>query len=91
MTNNFNLRKIPPTTMALLKKKAIEQKTSVNSLLLKLVEQGLGIIHLTKKPVFHDLDYLAGTWNDKEAQAFETNIKSFEKIDKELWHETGST
>ena len=82
---NFNLRNVAPDVMSLLKKKAIKEKLSVNSLLLQIIEQGIGIDRKTKKTVFHDLDHLAGTWSQKEKKTFDDNIKSFENIDKELW------
>jgi hypothetical protein len=84
-TSNFNLRKITPDVMVLLKKEATKQKISVNSLILQIIEQGIGVKHLAKKVVFHDLDHLAGTWSDKDKKDFDDNIKSFENIDKELW------
>jgi len=71
--------------MLLLKKEATKKKISINSLVLQIIEQNLGIAHQTKKAVFHDLDYLAGTWSNKDKKAFDDNVKSFEKIDKELW------
>jgi hypothetical protein len=83
--SNFNLRNVTPDVMSLLKKKATKQKISINSLILQLIEQGLGITHQTKKQIFHDLDYLFGTWSKKDKKAFDDNIKSFEQIDKELW------
>lgn len=83
--SNFNLRNVAPDVMSLLKREAIKQKISINSLILQIIEQGLGIAHSTKKTVFHDLDDLAGTWNDKDKKEFDNNIKSFENIDKELW------
>lgn len=85
MPMNFNLRNIAPDVMSLLKKEAVKQKISVNSLILLIIERSLGIAHPVKKNVFHDLDYLAGTWNDEDKKIFDENIKSFEKIDKELW------
>jgi hypothetical protein len=84
-TSNFNLRNIAPDVMSLLKKEALKQKTSVNSLILKLIGRGLGIAYPTKKALFHDLDYLAGTWSNKDKELFDENVKSFEKIDEELW------
>ena len=84
-TSNFNLRNVAPNVMSLLKKEAKKQKISINSLILLIVERGLGIAHQTKKNVFHDLDYLAGTWSDKDKKTFEASTKSFEKIDKEFW------
>lgn len=85
LSSNFNLRNISNGVMASLKKKADEQKISVNSLILQIIENDLGFSHTKKKAVFHDLDYLAGTWSDKDLKMFEENTKSFEKIDKELW------
>ena len=84
-TSNFNLRNIAPDVMSLLKKEATKQKISINSLILLIVERGLGIARQTKKNVFHDLDYLAGTWSDKDKKTFDDSTKSFEKIDKEFW------
>lgn len=84
-TSNFNLRNIASDVMFLLRKEAIQQKISINSLILQIIEQGLGVTHPTKKTVFHDLDHLAGTWSHKDKKEFDDNIKSFEKIDKELW------
>lgn len=84
-TSNFNLRNVNPSVMSLLKKEATKQKISINSLILQIIEQSLGIAHSPKKVVFHDLDYLAGTWSQKDQKEFSENIKSFENIDKELW------
>jgi len=83
--SNFNLRNVAPDVMSLLKREATKQKISINSLILQIIEQNLGIAHPTKKAVFHDLDHLAGTWSNKDKKAFDDNIKSFENIDKELW------
>lgn len=84
-TSNFNLRNVTPDVMSSLRREAAKQKISINSLILLIIERGLGITHQTKKTVFHDLDYLAGTWSDKDKKAFDDNTKCFEKIDKELW------
>ncbi|MBA3722487.1 MAG: antitoxin [Parachlamydiaceae bacterium] len=83
--SNFNLRNVAPDVMLLLKKEAAKQKISINSLILKILEHGLGISHSTKKIVFHDLDHLAGTWTSKDKKEFDDHIKSFENIDRDLW------
>lgn len=80
---NFNLRGIPSDVMVHLKREAKRLKTSVNVLILKILERGLGFS--TEKVTYHDLDHLAGTWSSAEAKAFKENTKDFEKIDKELW------
>lgn len=81
--SNFNLRGIPSEIMALLKKEAKRLHTSVNTLVLKMIEQGLGLTHA--KPLHHDLDHLAGSWSKAEEAMFKENIQPFEQIDKELW------
>ena len=80
---NFNLRGIPSEVMILLKREAKRLRTSVNVLILKMIERGLGFS--CEKHSYHDLDYLAGSWSSTEKNTFEENTKYFEKIDKELW------
>jgi hypothetical protein len=82
---NFNLRGLDAEVMSTLKKEAKKQQTSVNVLILKLIEQGIGFSREIKRLVYHDLDKLAGTWSAKEAKEFEKNTQYFEKIDEDLW------
>ena len=81
--SNFNLRGIPSEVMVLLKREAKRLQTSVNILILKMIERGLGFT--CEKPVYHDLDHLAGSWSSAEEKTFEENTQYFEQIDKELW------
>ncbi len=81
--SNFNLRGIPSEVMTLLKKEAKRLHISVNTLVLKIIESGLGLTY--EKPIHHDLDHLAGSWSAKEAEEFTENTLFFEQIDKELW------
>ncbi len=84
-TLNFNLRGVAPEVMSQLKAAAKKQKTSVNLLIIKILENNLGYSPTLKKPIYHDLDKLAGTWSAKDMQNFEKHTKEFEKIDKDLW------
>jgi hypothetical protein len=83
--SNFNLRGIPPQVMTLLKREAKSLKVSVNVLILKLIEQGIGFSGKPKKVLYHDLDFLIGTSSSKENKDFEKQVKIFEEIDEELW------
>jgi hypothetical protein len=38
-----------------------------------------------QKLPYHDLDYLAGTWNQKDETEFIDNTRQFTKIDQNLW------
>ena len=64
---------------------ALKQNTSVNFLILKLIETGIGYHHTVKRPAHHDLDKLASTWSAKDEREFAKNMKDFEKIDEDLW------
>ena len=35
--------------------------------------------------VYHDLDYLAGTWTEEDDKEFLQATEDFNKIDEELW------
>jgi hypothetical protein len=84
-SSNFNLRGIAPQVMALLRQAAKEKQISINHLMLKLIEQGIGFTPKGKRTLHHDLDSLAGTWSAKENESFEKNTQFFERIDDELW------
>lgn len=81
--SNFNLRGIPAEIMIHLKQEAKRLDTSVNSLVLKIVERGLGFT--AERMIYRDLDHLAGSWSAADEKAFTKNTQFFEKIDKELW------
>lgn len=83
--SSFNLRGIPVEVMDLLKKEAKDHHISINLLILRFIEQGVGFSRKTKRTIYHDLDSLAGTWSDKDCKVFQENVKCFEKIDEELW------
>ena len=81
--SNFHLRDIPAEVMHQLKQEAKRLRTSVNSLVLKMIERGLGFS--SEKPIYHDLDYLANSWSAAEERVFLENTQFFEKIDEDLW------
>lgn len=83
--SSFNLRGVPSQVMATLKQEAKKCNMSVNSLILKLIEQGIGIRGKPKKVKHHDLDFMIGSWSSEEAKEFDESMMIFEKIDDELW------
>ena len=84
-TANFNLRGLDANVMNRLKQEADKQSISVNILIIKFIEQGIGYSHTVPRPAFHDLDHLAGTWSEQDAKTFKANTSHFEKVDKDLW------
>jgi plasmid stability protein len=68
-----------------LKEKAKKDGDSVNSIVLKIVRESLGLKKKGRMAVHNDLDYLAGTWDEKEYKEFQKRIADFEVIDENLW------
>lgn len=85
LPTNFNLRGILPEVMLLLQREAKRLNISVNTLILNVLEKGIGFSCQIKRPVYHDLDHLAGSWSEKDTKTFLKNTEYFEQIDKEFW------
>lgn len=84
--SNLSLRGIDPATFADLKVRASNDGGSVNALVLRLIDQGLG--RKPGKPVrqrHSDLDALAGSWSQEEAADFEQATAAFAEVDTGLW------
>lgn len=82
----LTVRGLSAKARAELKRQAAREHTSVNALLLRLIEGRTGGEQRAAKPTVHsDLDHLAGTWSAQEARAFKTATAPFEAIDPTLW------
>ena len=83
---NLSIRGLDAKAMAALKARAVREDASVNSLVLQIIEQGLGHSRIKAVPVRHDdLTSLAGSWGAQEASAFERNTAPLGKVDPKLW------
>ena len=83
---NLSIRGLDAKALAELKTRAAKEEASVNTLVLRLIAQGLG--HARTKPVrrrHDDLDALAGTWRKADAAAFERATAPFGEVDAALW------
>lgn len=81
----MTIRGLDDLTIKALKEKAKEEGTSVNATLVKLLKEDLGLNKKKRMVVYNDLDYLAGTWSDKEYKEFQKIMKDFETIDVNMW------
>ena len=80
------LRGLDKTVLASLKKQAALEKISVNALLVRIIEHSLGSRRASPlRRRFDDLDELAGTWSQEDAQAFSRATAAFEEVDEALW------
>ena len=55
----------------ILKDKAKREGTSVNSLLLRIVKEGLGMAKRKRNVIHSDLDHLTGGWSEEEYLEFQ--------------------
>jgi hypothetical protein len=81
----MSIRGLDDQALSRLKSQAEQEGSSLNSLVLRLL-QGTGTPvpqNVLKK--YDDLNALAGTWCEKEAQVFERNTAAFAEVDAALW------
>jgi hypothetical protein len=82
----ITLRNLPPDVARTVQQRAKQNKTSVNKAVIELLEESAGSKAKKKAPIhYHDLDHLAGTWTQEEADAFDKLIAEQRTIDPELW------
>lgn len=79
----MSIRGLDEKVLARLKSQAEQEGGSLNSLVLRLLQNTPAQMNALKK--YDDLDALAGTWSDEEAQAFERNTAAFTEVDATLW------
>ncbi len=83
---NLSIRGLDDKALAALKKRAAKENASVNTLVLRLIEQGLGLRRAKPALTRHDdLDALAGSWRKSDATEFERATAAFSKVDAKLW------
>lgn len=81
----MTLRGIDETISGALKEKARREDTSVNTVTLRILKEGLGIEKKKRIATYDDLDHLAGTWCAEDAAEFERATAVFEKVDEDMW------
>ncbi|MFZ4537483.1 FitA-like ribbon-helix-helix domain-containing protein [Propionivibrio sp.] len=82
---SMSIRGLDDQALIRLKMQAAQEGNSLNSLVLHLLEGTGAVIQPGGLQKFDDLDALAGTWSDEEAQAFERSTAAFAEVDAALW------
>lgn len=81
----MSIRGLDDKALARLKSQAKQEGSSLNGLVLRLLQDtGASTQPLALKK-FDDLDALAGTWSEKDAQAFARGTAAFTEVDAALW------
>jgi hypothetical protein len=82
----MSIRGIDERAILLLKKQAQQEGSSLNSLVVRLLETVAGVRPTDKGPQrFDDLDALQGTWSAQDASEFESVAGDFAQVDPALW------
>jgi hypothetical protein len=83
---DLSIRGLDDEEARLLKRVARKTGKSVNAQVIEFVRQGLGLTGRPQgRPPYDDLDHLAGTWTQEEADEFVQGTAAFEKVDEDLW------
>ena len=79
----ITLRNIPPEVAQAIRRKAKAERTSLNKVVISLLEDRLGVRKGLEKK--RDLSRWAGSWTKEEADAFDRVLAEQRKIDWEMW------
>jgi len=82
---SMSIRGLDDQALSRLKHQAEQEGSSLNSLVLRLLQGASPALPANALQKFDDLDALAGTWSDEEALAFERNTAAFGELDAALW------
>jgi hypothetical protein len=82
----MSIRGLDDRALARLKSQAEQEGSSLNSLVLRLLQGAGTSIEPGALKKFDDLDALAGTWDEEEARAFARNTAAFAEVDAALWN-----
>ncbi len=85
--NAITLRNIPLELQETIRQRASEEGLSLNKTILRMLEESLGLRQRggRRRSIHHDLDHLAGTWTEEEADAFDAALADQRQVDPELW------
>ncbi len=83
---SMSIRGLDHKALARLKKRAEREGISLNSLVVRTLQEDAGVPgKLRQLEKFDDLDALAGTWTKQQAGVFERDTAAFSEVDPALW------
>lgn len=77
----YTLRQVPKSVDQALRRKAHQEKKSINTVALEALKKGIG--EGAQEEVYHDLDDLVGSWEEDEQTTKALELQR--KIDKDMW------
>jgi hypothetical protein len=81
----LTIRQIPFPVEKAIRMKAAREHVSLNKAVVGMLEESVTGKQKTPSLRYHDLDWLFGTWNKKQAGDFKKHLNETRKIELELW------
>ncbi len=82
----ITLRNLPPQVERHIHQLAAREGLSLNKAVVRLLEEAVGGGARDEADVEHDdLDHLAGSWSEKEAEQFGAALAEQRRVDDEVW------
>lgn len=81
----ITLRNLSPEVLKIIRRRAMEGKTSINKVVVGVLEECLGLTGHRRNVVHHDLDHVIGSWTRQQADQFERTLTAQRQIDRDLW------
>lgn len=82
----ITLRNLSPELLERIEQESSQRGTSLNKTVIRLLEESLlPPAKEEKYSIHHDLDALAGSWTQEEADEFDRALEQQRSIDKEIW------
>lgn len=82
----ITLRNLPPELAGLIEAKARSEKRSLNQTVIRMLEEAVALgSGAPTGPPYTDLDPLAGSLTQEEADELEAAIRDQRQIDHEMW------
>jgi hypothetical protein len=85
----ITLRNLPPDLERALEREARTSGSSLAATVIRHLRLAMGLDRTGRATRYDDLDGLAGTWSDQEADAFARVLAEQRAIDSELWTRDG--
>lgn len=86
MSAPITIQNMDEATAKWIDEEAQRRGVSRETLVVELIHKGIDLKRQESLPqTYHDLDALAGTWSDEEAEEFLNAIADFEQVDEKLW------
>jgi hypothetical protein len=81
----LTIRQIPSSVEKAIREKAAQEHVSLNKAVVGMLEESVMGKGKTQSRRYHDLDWMCGMWNEKQADNFQKRLAKNRRIDQELW------